>query len=68
MDVEVEIQSDDGGLLGLVPDSWPPGPVSIAAVLPDSQAAKHQLLAHKKRCDVSLMSLRFIEYTYMFGK
>ena len=42
MDVEVEIQSDDGGLLGLVPDSWPPGPVRIAAVLPDSQAAQHQ--------------------------
>ena len=45
MDVEVEIQSDDGGLLGLVPDSWPPGPVRIAAVLPDSQAAKHQWLS-----------------------
>lgn len=51
MDVEVEIQSDDGGLLGLVPDSWPPGPVRIAAVLPDSQAAKHQLrVGDELRC------------------
>lgn len=43
-DVDVDIESDDGGLLGLVPDCWPPGPVRIAVVLPDSQAAKHQFL------------------------
>lgn len=39
----MEIISDDGGLLGLVPDSWPPGCVKIAAVLPDSQAEQHKL-------------------------
>lgn len=43
MELEVEIISDDGGLLGLVPDSWPPGCVKIAAVLPDSQAEQHKL-------------------------
>ena len=39
----MEIISDDGGLLGLVPDSWPPGCVKIAAILPDSQAEQHKL-------------------------
>eukprot|EP00435_Cladocopium_sp_Y103_P033266 s1411_g8.t1 len=65
MDVEVEIQSDDGGLLGLVPDSWPPGPVRIAAVLPDSQAAKHQLrVGDELRC-INGTSVESLEHRSM---
>ncbi|CAK9095174.1 unnamed protein product [Durusdinium trenchii] len=41
MDLEVEIEN--GGLLGFVPRSWPPGPVILAAVLPESLAAQHEL-------------------------
>ena len=31
------------GLLGLIPQTWPPGPVRLAAVLPESLAFQQQL-------------------------